>query len=199
MNPFGTMRNIATVATSTAANTTSITARRRSASPRLHSYARNMARKTASSACERRRSSCSAAVLRKRLQSIGVSVTDTRPDTRIAAVIVTANSRNRRPRMPLMKRIGMNTAASDTVIDTIVKPISLEPFSAASSGASPSSMCRTMFSSITMASSTTKPIERMSAIIERLSSVKPSASITEKVPRIENGSASAGISVADPL
>jgi hypothetical protein len=81
----------------------------------------------------------------------------------------------------------------------IVKPISFEPFSAASSGGSPRSRCRTMFSSITIASSTTKPIERMSAIIERLSSVKPSASIAEKVPRIENGSASAGMSVADPL
>ena len=55
-------------------------------------------------------------------------------------VMVTANSRNSRPRMPLMKRIGMNTAASETVIETIVKPISFEPFSAASSGASPRSM-----------------------------------------------------------
>ena len=81
----------------------------------------------------------------------------------------------------------------------MVKPISRDPLSAAIIGSSPSSMWRTMFSSMTMASSTTKPIERMSAIIERLSSVKPSASITEKVPRIENGSASAGISVADPL
>ena len=49
-----------------------------------------------------------------------------------------------------------------------------------------------MFSSITIASSTTKPMERMSAIIERLSRVKPSTSITANVPRMENGSASAG-------
>ena len=66
-----------------------------------------------------------------------MSVTDTTPEIRIAVVIVTANSRNSRPRMPLMNRIGMNTAASDTVIVTIVKPISFEPLSAASSGASP--------------------------------------------------------------
>ncbi len=71
--------------------------------------------------------------------------------------------------MPAMKRIGMNTAASDVVIVRIVKPISLDPLSAASSGVSPASMWRTMFSSITIASSTTKPIERMSAIIDRLS------------------------------
>ena len=98
-----------------------------------------------------------------------------------------------------MKRIGMNTAASDVVIVRIVKPISFEPFSAASSGASPLSMWRTMFSSITIASSTTKPIERISAIIDRLFRLKSSTCMTAKVPRIENGSASAGISVAEPL
>ena len=68
------------------------------------------------------------ATRRNRLHSIGVSVTDTTPEIRIAVVIVTANSRNSRPRMPLMNRIGMNTAASDIVIETIVKPISFEPF-----------------------------------------------------------------------
>src|ERR1043165_8778828 len=47
----------------------------------------------------------------------------------------------------------MNTAASDVVIVRIVKPISCEPFSDASSGFSPASMWRTMFSSITIASS----------------------------------------------
>ena len=98
-----------------------------------------------------------------------------------------------------MNRIGMNTAASDIVIETMVKPTSFEPVSAASSGGLPCSMWRTMFSSMTMASSTTKPIERISAIIDRLSKVKLSTCITAKVPRIENGSASAGISVAEPL
>ncbi len=93
----------------------------------------------------------------------------------------------------------MNTAASDVVIVRIVKPISFEPESAASSGPSPASMCRTMFSSITIASSTTKPIERISAIMDRLFRLKFSTCITAKVPRIENGSARAGIIVADPL
>ena len=68
-----------------------------------------------------------------------------------------------------MKSTGMNTAASDSVIETIVKPISRDPTSDASSGSSPISTCRKMFSSITIASSTTKPTERMSAIIDRLS------------------------------
>ena len=136
---------------------------------------------------------------RKRLQSIGVSVIETTPEMRIAVVIVTANSRNSRPRIPLMKRIGMNTAASDVVIVRMVNPISFEPLSDASSGLSPCSMWRTMFSSITIASSTTKPIERMSAIIDRLFRLKCSISMTANVPRMEKGSASAGMSVADPL
>ena len=45
--------------------------------------------------------------------------------------MVTANSRNSRPRIPAMNRSGMNTAASDSVIETMVKPISWDPFSAA--------------------------------------------------------------------
>ena len=98
-----------------------------------------------------------------------------------------------------MNRIGMKTAASDVVIVRMVKPISCDPFSDASSGLSPSSMCRTMFSSITIASSTTKPIERMSAIIDRLLRLKCRICITANVPRMENGSANAGISVADAL
>ena len=54
-----------------------------------------------------------------------------------------------------------------------------------------------MFSSITIASSTTKPNERITAISDMLLRLKFSSRITTKVPRIENGSASAGISVAD--
>ena len=63
----------------------------------------------------------------------------------------------------------MNTAISETVIDTMVKPIWRAPSSAASSGFIPSSMRRAMFSVTTMASSTTKPVEIVSAISDRLS------------------------------
>ena len=62
----------------------------------------------------------------------------------------------------------MNTAASEMVIDTIVKPICSEPCSAACNGDSPASMYRLMFSIITMASSTTKPVEIVSAISDKL-------------------------------
>ena len=63
----------------------------------------------------------------ERLHSIGVRVSDTKPETSIATLIVTANSCSNRPRMPLMNSTGMNTAASDSVMEMIVKPISREP------------------------------------------------------------------------
>ena len=50
-----------------------------------------------------------------------------------------------------------------------VKLISRLPLIAASMTDSPRSMWRTMFSSTTMASSTTKPTARVSAISDRLS------------------------------
>ncbi len=71
---------------------------------------------------------------------IGVSVSESSAETPIATLSVTANSRNRRPTMPPMNKSGINTATSDTVSDTIVKPICLLPLSAASNGESPSSM-----------------------------------------------------------
>ncbi len=100
---------------------------------------------------------------------MGVSVSETKPETRIATAIVTANSRKSRPMIPPMKRSGMKTAASEIVIETIVKPISFVPFRAASNGFSPISMWRTMFSRTTIASSTTNPTDSVSAISERLS------------------------------
>ena len=51
----------------------------------------------------------------------------------------------------------------------MVKPISPAPFSAASIGRMPSSMWRWMFSSITIASSTTNPTAMVKAISDRLS------------------------------
>ncbi len=98
-----------------------------------------------------------------------------------------------------MNNTGMNTAASEAVIDTMVKAISFEPSKAASIGGLPISMWRTTFSSITIASSTTKPTESVRAIRDRLSRLYPSRYMTEKVPTSEPGSARLGISVADKL
>jgi len=83
---------------------------------------------------------------------------------------VTANSWNSRPTMPPMNSTGRNTATSDRLIDSTVKPTSRAPLSAAASGVRPSSTWRMMFSSTTMASSTTKPVATISAMSDRLSS-----------------------------
>src|SRR5689334_6682472 len=133
-----------------------------------------------------------------RAQSIGVSVSDTKPDRMMATAIVTANSRNTRPTMPPINSTGMNTAISEKVIDTMVKPISREPFNAASNGRMPPSMWRTMFSSMTMASSTTNPTDSVSANNVMLLMEKSNAYIAAQVPINEIGTASAGMIVAVP-
>ena len=141
-------------------------------------------------------SCCLSAFFNRRADIIGVSVRETNAETRIVTLRVTANSRNKRPTMSPMKSKGMSTAMSETVNDTMVKPICFDPMSAASSGGCPSSIKRSMFSIITMASSTTKPVEIVSAIRERLSSEYPSRYITPKVPTIESGTATLGMMVA---
>jgi hypothetical protein len=56
-----------------------------------------------------------------------------------------------------------------------------------------------MFSSITIASSTTKPTEIVSAISERLSRLKPTRYMTAAVPSSASGTVTLGISVAGTL
>ncbi len=64
---------------------------------------------------------------------------------------------------------GVNTAISEIEIDRMVKPTSLAPASAASNGVEPCSICCQITSTITIASSTTKPTPMLSAISDRLS------------------------------
>jgi len=137
--------------------------------------------------------------LSRRADIIGVRVSDTTAEIRMATARVMANSRNSRPTTSLMKISGISTAISDTVREMIVKPICLAPLSAASSGVSPSSTWRLMFSIITMASSTTKPVAMVRAIRVRLLMLKPAACITAKVPISDRGTATAGIRVAVKL
>ena len=117
-------------------------------------------------------------------------------EIRIAIVNVMANSWNKRPRMPPMKMRGTNTATKDSVIDITVKPICRDPIIAARNGFSPFSSRRTMFSIITIASSTTNPTEIVSAIKEKLSMVKPKNHIPTRVPQIDSGTVTAAASVA---
>ena len=99
---------------------------------------------------------------------MGVVVRETTMEIKIATDNTTANSWNSRPMIPPMSKIGMKTAMSDRLIESTVKAISLAPTRAASRGVKPASMWRVMFSSTTMASSTTKPVAMVSAIKERL-------------------------------
>ena len=86
------------------------------------------------------RTSCGRAVscaFRNLALSIGVVVSETTSETRMAAESVTANSRKSRPTMPPISRMGINTAISEVLIESTVKPISREPSMAASKGAKP--------------------------------------------------------------
>ena len=98
--------------------------------------------------------------------------------------------------IPPMKSSGIRTATSDTVKETMVNPICFAPFNAASKGGSPSSTYREMFSIMTMASSTTNPVEMVSAISERLFSEYPHRYITPNVPIRLSGTAIPGMTVA---
>ena len=138
----------------------------------------------------------SPACLSSREHIIGVSVSDTMAEVTTAIVSVSANSRNIRPTRPDMNSNGMNTAISDTVSEITVKPISLAPRSDASIAVSPFSIWRTIFSIITMASSTTNPVPMVSAISDRLSRLKPEKYMMPKLVISDSGSATPAISVA---
>ena len=70
---------------------------------------------------------------------MGVVVSETTMEMATATLKVTANSRNMRPTIPPIRRMGMNTAISEVLMDRTVNPISREPRSAASSGVIPCS------------------------------------------------------------
>ena len=125
---------------------------------------------------------------------MGVVVKDTSIDTKMAAVITTANSRNNRPNMPPMNKMGMNTATKEMLMATTVNPMSREPCKQACSKGTPRSRCRVMFSKTTIASSTTKPVAMVKAISVRLFKLKPMRYITTQVPANDNGNATAGMS-----
>ncbi|MDT4852306.1 hypothetical protein FQZ97_865310 [compost metagenome] len=113
---------------------------------------------------------------------MGESVSATKPETTTAPASASANSANRRPVRPGVKASGAYTAASVSVIATMAKPISRAPWMAASKGFMPSSMCRKMFSSITIASSTTRPMASTRASSVRVLMEKPNSAISANEP-----------------
>ncbi|CUI44712.1 Uncharacterised protein [Achromobacter xylosoxidans] len=125
--------------------------------------------------------------------------TDTTSEIRMAATSVIENSRNSRSTSPPMNRIDTNTTDSASVIATSVKPTSRTPRRAAWRGPSPRSRWREMFSSTTMASSTTRPAATISAISDRLLSEKPHRYMTAKVATRQTGIATLGMAAARAL
>ncbi|MNC58628.1 hypothetical protein D3C75_1083680 [compost metagenome] len=75
-----------------------------------------------------------------RAHIIGVSVSETTAEIKIATASVTANSRNSRPTISPINSSGISTATNEKVSEIMVKPISPAPFNAASSGFSPFSI-----------------------------------------------------------
>ena len=163
---------------------------------RLRSYSPSIQAKPLSNVRANLPSRSSARGLSRCAHIIAVSVSESTAETQMAMASVTANSRKSRPMIPPMNNSGMSTATSDTVSETMVNPICLEPLSAASKGGSPCSMKRAMFSIMTMASSTTNPVEMVSAMRERLLRLYPHRYITAKVPISESGTAIPGMIVA---
>ena len=80
--------------------------------------------------------------MRKRAHIIGVSVSETKAEITTVIDTTMANSRSRRPTMPPISSSGMKTAINETLMETMVKPISPAPFSEASIGDMPSSIWR---------------------------------------------------------
>ena len=76
---------------------------------------------------------------RKIEASIGVSVNDTRSETRIEKTTVRANWRKKRPIIPFMKATGRKIATMAKVVAMTARPISVVAKVAASRGAIPSS------------------------------------------------------------
>ena len=129
---------------------------------------------------------------------IGVNVSDTSSEIPIATDSVTANSRSKRPGNPPINSSGRNTATSDRLMESTVNPTSRVPCNAAWRGFIPASRWRAIFSSTTMASSTTNPVAMVNAINDRLFRLNPHRYMAAKVPISETGTATAGISVARP-
>jgi len=95
--------------------------------------------------------------------------------TSTATVTVMPKGKKNLPTMPFMKATGTNTAQIAKVVAITARPISSVPRRAAVTWSAPRCTWRTMFSRTTIASSMSRPMHRLSAIIVMKFSVKPKA------------------------
>ena len=115
--------------------------------------------------------SCSAR--RKRAQHTGDTVRDTKYDANIASAALTASGVNRYLPMPSMNISGRNTTTVVIVAISTGTAISLALSRAASTGDLPMFRCRTVFSTSTIESSTTRPSTKASPPSVMMLSVCP--------------------------
>ena len=116
------------------------------------------------------------------------------PEIVTAPASVNANSRNSDPVSPPCNPIGRYTATSVAVIAMTGPTSSRAPLIAASTRPMPSLMCRSTFSTTTIASSTTRPTESTTASSVRRFTLNPNTCIRNTAPISEIGIATIGIS-----
>ena len=126
---------------------------------------------------------------------MGAKVTASRREKATATEMVTPNSKKNLPMMPCMKATGRKMAMTALEMTTTEKVISRAPYTAAWTNDIPPSRWREMFSSTTMASSTTMPITSEIAISVIVLSVKPRKYMTRMVPPRAVGMARTTLSV----
>ena len=128
--------------------------------------------------------------------SAGLSVSELTAESSVDTAIVRANCLKNWPTMPAMKLHGTNTAQSTSATPITGPVTSSIALNDASRGDSPCSIQRSTFSTTTMASSTTMPIDSTRPKSERLLRLKPSPAMNAKVPTMATGTATRGMSVA---
>ena len=139
---------------------------------------------------------CSAVLCRStRAHSMGDRVSATKPEMATDVATVMPNC-GRAGGLSVRNASGRNTATVETVAATTANEISSMPRRAASIGGRPSSIQRVMFSSTTIASSTTRPIASVSPISVSVLIDAPTKWSTANVPTSEIGIATDGMRVA---
>ena len=117
-------------------------------------------------------------------------------EMRVDTAMVTANWRKNWPVIPPRKQHGTNTAERTRVIARTGPVISSIALIVAVRASSPVAICRSMFSSTTIASSTTMPIASTSPNRVRLLSVNPIADMIANVPMSDTGTSIIGRIIA---
>ena len=126
---------------------------------------------------------------------MGSRVNEINKLTNTEATTVRPKGLNHSPETPGMKPTGMNTATIEKVVPATAMPISAVPFKAAVRRSEPRSMCRTMFSRTTMASSIKTPMAKDKPNKLMKLSVNPQSQTAMKAVMTDVGKDKAVISV----